>query len=60
MTTEKAAIAALGDELTQLQHDIARLREIRAEATYRLEQALRERDRLSRHLASVTREKEAV
>jgi hypothetical protein len=60
MTTEKAAIAALNDELSELEAEISHCREIRAEATYRLERALRERDRLSRHVADARREEGAA
>jgi chromosome segregation ATPase len=60
MTTHESTINALADELTQLEHDISRLRLIREKATYKLEQALREQDRLSRHLAAATRDEGAA
>jgi hypothetical protein len=52
----RATIAALGSELTELEAEISCQRLIRERATYRLEQALREGDRLARHIASATRE----
>ena len=53
---KETTLTLLSDELTQLEAEIGRQRLIREKATYRLEQALRERDRLSRHLASLARE----
>jgi hypothetical protein len=44
---------ALGDELTQLEAEISRLR-------LKLEQALRERDHVAWHLASLTRDQGAA
>ena len=43
-------LTVLGDELTRLEAEISRLRLTRERATYKLEQAVRERDRLARHL----------
>jgi hypothetical protein len=57
---KEATIAAVGDELRELKAEISRLRLLRSETTYRLEQALRECDRLTRHLASANRDEEAV
>jgi hypothetical protein len=42
-------------ELDERELEISRQRLIRERATYRLEQLLRERDRLTRHLASLDR-----
>jgi hypothetical protein len=57
---DKETMGALGAELTELEAEISRQRTIRERATYRLEQAVRERDRLARHLASATGEKGAA
>jgi chromosome segregation ATPase len=56
LINEETTITALGAELDELEAEISRLRQVRERATYRLEQALRERERLVRHLASVRRE----
>jgi hypothetical protein len=53
-------LIALGDELTQIEAEISRLRLTREKATYRLEQAVRERDRLARHAASLAQEEGAA
>ncbi len=47
---------SLEDELTQLEAEIGRQRLIRERATYKLEWAVRERDRIAWHLASLTQE----
>ncbi len=61
MTDHKDILVVLGDELTRLEAEIARLRLTRKRATYRLEQRVRERDRVARQLASLTRDaQEAV
>jgi hypothetical protein len=61
MTTDReATIIALGAELTGLDAEISRQRLIRERATYRLEKAVREWDRLARHFASATREEESA
>jgi hypothetical protein len=51
---------SLEDELTQLEAEIGRQRLIREKATYRLEWAVRERDRLRRHLASLIQDESAA
>jgi predicted nucleic acid-binding Zn-ribbon protein len=56
MRSAEDTSAALVIELDELEAEISRLRQVRERATYRLEQALRERDRLSRHLAATSRE----
>ena len=52
MNKEKT-LTVLGDELTQLEAEMSRLRLTRERATYKLEQSVRERDRVARHLASL-------
>jgi hypothetical protein len=47
------ALTVLGDELSALEAEIERLRLRRETLMYRLEQAVRERDSVSRHLASL-------
>jgi hypothetical protein len=59
MTTDennREAQRDLSDERAALVSEISRLRYARHEVTYKLEQAVRERDRLARHIASETRE----
>ena len=53
---EREGSAALRDELDQLDRQISKLREVRAATTYRLEQAVREADRLRRHLSNQSKE----
>ncbi len=61
MTDHKDTLTALGAELTRLEAEISHLRLTRERATYRLEQRVRERDRVARQLASLTRDaQEAV
>jgi hypothetical protein len=48
-------VRSLEAEILALEREISRLRLIRERATYRLEQAVRERDRVARHLASLVR-----
>ena len=43
-------------EILDLEREIARLRLAREKATYRLEQAVREQERLARHLVYIQRE----
>jgi hypothetical protein len=50
---KEAIVATLGAELTQLEAEMSRLRLTRERATYKLEQSVRERDRVARHLASL-------
>ena len=52
----KGTLAVLGDELTRLEAEIGHLRLTRERVTYRLEQRIRERDRVARHLASLAQE----
>jgi hypothetical protein len=55
MTTDennREAQRDLSDERAALVSEISRLRYARHEVTYKLEQAVRERDRLARHVAS--------
>jgi len=47
---------AIEDELLEAEQEISRLRLIREKTTYKLEQNLRERERLCRHLAILDRE----
>ncbi len=47
-------------ELDQLDAQIAELRIARSSATYDLEQNLRERERLRRHIASLVRDESAA
>ncbi len=47
-------------ELDQLDAQIAELRIARSSATYDLEQNLRERERLQRHIASLVRDESAA
>ena len=60
MIDKKATLVVLGDKLTQLEAEISRLRLTRERVTYRLEQAVRERDRVARHLASLVRKEGAA
>jgi len=53
-------LTLLEDELTQLETEVARLRLLRSRTTYKLEQTLRERDRVGRHLASLVQEEGAA
>jgi hypothetical protein len=46
----------LGSEMTALEIEISRQRLIRERSTYRLEQLLRERERVGRHLDLVLQE----
>jgi hypothetical protein len=56
----ETARRSLEDELAELEAEIGRQRLIRERATYRLEQAVRERDRIARHLVSLARQKGAA
>jgi hypothetical protein len=56
MTSHKETLILLGDELARLEAEIGRLRLTRERTTYRLEQRVRERDRVARHLASLAQE----
>ena len=56
MIDREETLTVLEDELTRLEAEIGRLRLTRERCTYRLEQAVRERDRVARHLASLTQE----
>ena len=47
----------LAEQLVALDHKIKQLRKIRAEATYDLEHALKEQDRVKRHLAQEREER---
>jgi hypothetical protein len=49
----------IATELSELDAEIRRLLLTRERTTYKLEQAIRERDRLTRHIASSTRETHA-
>ena len=60
MKGHKDTLIVLGDELTRLEAEIARLRLSRERSTYRLEQRLRERDRVARHLAQVMTQDEGA
>ena len=51
---------SLEDDMTALEAEISRQRLIRERATYQLEQAVRERDRIARHLVSLTRQEGAA
>jgi chromosome segregation ATPase len=53
MNREDNTGRSLEDEIINLKDEIARLRYARHEVTYKLEQAVRERDRLARHVASL-------
>jgi hypothetical protein len=46
----------LSAELLDLERQIAHLRIVRERATYKLERAVRERDRLARHLLYLAKE----
>jgi hypothetical protein len=48
--------AEIEDAVLNAEQEISRQRLIRERATYRLEQAIRERERLFRHLAAIERE----
>jgi hypothetical protein len=52
----KETLNDFGDELARLEGEIGRLRLTRESLTYRLEQRVRERDRVARHLASLALE----
>lgn len=54
--SKRETLAVLGDELTRLEVEIGRLRLARERSTYKLEQAVRERDRVARHLASLAQD----
>ena len=56
MREHKDTLTVLGTELTRLEAEIGRLRLTRERTTYRLEQRLRERDRVARHLATLVQE----
>ncbi len=56
MKDHRDTLTVLGDELTRLEAEIGRLRLTRERATYRLEQRVRERDRVARNLASLAQE----
>ncbi|HVF02130.1 MAG TPA: hypothetical protein VNA27_12470 [Rubrobacteraceae bacterium] len=43
----------LEDEINRLEAEVSRLRLLRSRTTYKLEQALREQDRLARHLVTL-------
>ena len=60
MMDQETTINALSTELTELEAEISRLRLTREKATYKLERAVRERDRVARHLASLAGEEGAV
>ncbi len=60
MRSAEETLEDLGSEMTALEIEICRQRLIRERATYRLEQAVRERDRIARHLASLAREEGAA
>jgi hypothetical protein len=51
---DKETLTVLEDELSELDSEIDRQRLIRARATYRLEQMIKERDRLARHLGATS------
>jgi hypothetical protein len=57
---KETTIAVLGDELTRLEAEIGRLRLTRERATYRLEQRVRERDRVARHLTLLAQDEGAA
>ncbi len=59
-STDPRTRAELVDELTRLEAEIGRQRLIRERATYLLEQAVRERDRIARNLVSLTRQEGAA
>jgi hypothetical protein len=58
MTSHKETLTVLGDELTRLEVEISRLRLTCERTTYRLEQRVRERDRVARHLSSLAQEED--
>jgi hypothetical protein len=60
MISHKDTLVVLGDELTRLEVAISRLRVTRERTTYRLEQAVRERDRVARHLTTLAKEEGAA
>jgi hypothetical protein len=57
---KRETLEALGNEMAALEAEIGRQRLIRERATYLLEQAVRELDRLRRHLASLARQEGAA
>lgn len=60
MIDKRETLEALGNEMAALEAEIGRQRLIRERATYLLEQAVRELDRLRRHLASLARQEGAA
>ena len=60
MIDVEATLAALVEDLVRLESEISRLRLRRAELTYELARAVKEHDRLSRHVAAATRGEGAV
>jgi hypothetical protein len=60
VTDKEANIYSLSAEHVELEAEIGRQRLIRERATYKLEQAVRERDCVGRHLASLIRNEGAA
>jgi hypothetical protein len=58
VTTNEHTRVALEDELTATEVEISRLRIVRDRTSHKLEQTLRKRERLYRHLAALEREDE--
>lgn len=57
-TGNEATLSDLYAELTSLEAEISRLRLVRERATYRLEQAFREHDRVGRYIGALSEAKE--
>jgi hypothetical protein len=57
-TGDEATLSDLYDELVFLEAEISRQRLVRERATYKLEQAVREHDRVGRHIGALSEAKE--
>jgi hypothetical protein len=57
-TGNEATLSDLYTELTSLEAEISRLRLVGERATYKLEQAVREHDRVGRHICVLSEAKE--
>jgi catechol-2,3-dioxygenase len=57
---KETTLTVLEDDLLELETEISRQRLIRERSTYRLEQAVRERDRLARHVEHLIQESEGA
>jgi prefoldin subunit 5 len=60
MNREGNTRRSVEDEITNLKDEIAHLLDARNEVTHKLEQAVRERDRLACHVASLAQEEGAA